>query len=221
MAAASVLHASTICPILEPCQPQPGDAPCACQPLYRDSPVWTACLPPPLSALQAQWLALPGSLTRALRALGQFQLTVLYEGSAQAADDEALALGIPGHTPCWLREVLMSVNGTPAVLGRSLTPDRPGAHAWQDIRTLSNTPLGVLLYEDPRIARTAFEYSAPQAGHPLAALAAQACPRPPADSADPPALWARRSVFHLQQEPLLVAECFLPGLWPLAWPPVR
>lgn len=130
----------------------------------------------------------------------------------------------------------MSVNGTPAVLGRSLTPDRPGAHAWQDVRTLSSTPLGVLLYEDPRITRTAFEYAQPHARHPIAQLAHRSIPLPEprhstthtqqsapsghAAQANPQALlWARRSLFRLQQEPLLVSECFLPGLWKIAQPP--
>ncbi|WP_167731856.1 chorismate--pyruvate lyase family protein [Kerstersia gyiorum] len=169
------------------------------------SSVWNTCLPFPLSDLQAQWLPLPGSLTRALRALGAFHLEILHEGCAHPNPDEAQALGIGTDSQCWLREVLMSVDGTHAVIGRSLTPDIPDAHAWRDIRTLSDTPLGVLLYEAPRITRTPFAYARPGQGHPLAELAGQVG-----------LLLARRSVFRVQQEPLLVAECFLPGLWEVA-----
>lgn len=180
---------------------------------YRSHPPvsplgWRPVPPPSLSAAHKAWLFRPGALTAGLRALGRMQLRVLAEYAAGAPADEAHGMRLAPGTPVWVREIAMSVDGRDAVVARSLTP-LPASHGvWQNMRRLRTRPLADMLYHDRTIRRSPFACA--RLAHPLALY--RTVLGVDADHARAP-LWARRSVFWRHGQPLLVAECFVPGFW--------
>jgi len=151
--------------------------------------------------------------------MGELQLQVLREYRASASLDEALGLRVAAGAPVWVREVLMSLDGTAVVAARSLTRLAATHGAWQGMRRLRTRPLADMLYHDRRIVRSRFAWARLQ--RPLAFYAAlrrlgsSLCSISPAGLDTPEGLLARRSVFWRGDQPLLVAECFLPGFWRL------
>ncbi|MBR8654448.1 chorismate lyase [Achromobacter sp. Marseille-Q0513] len=166
-----------------------------------------------LSPEQWQGLGSPGSLTDRLRRLGEFRLCVREERTDAAGDDEARAMGLAPGAPCWLREVAMSVDGVECVAARSLTPLAASWDEWRGMRGLSERPLGSMLYDDPEVWRSPFEVARLTAGSALFLMAGAVTQDAGATSSG---LWARRSLFWRRAQPLLVAECFLPGFWVLS-----
>lgn len=175
---------------------------------------WLASAPPVLTLTQRHWLFRPGALTAGLRQVGQVRLRVLAEYADGAPADEAHAMRIASGAPVWVREVLMSVDGIDSVPARSLTPLRASHGAWQGMRRLLTRPLADMLYHDSTVIRSPFacrRLASPVPFHAtaLGALAANGKAR------EAGRVWARRSVFWRQGQPLLVAECFLPDFWKL------
>ena len=97
--------------------------------------------------------------------------------------------------------------------GAQPTPLAASWDAWRGMRGLSERPLGSMLYDDPDVWRSPFEVTRLTAGSALF-LMANAVARDA--GATSPGLWARRSLFWRRDQPLLVAECFLPGFWVLS-----
>jgi len=172
---------------------------------------WRSHAPVSATSLQKRWLLRPGALTDGLRQLGALQLQVLREIRASAPPDEASALGVTAGAPVWVREVLMTLDGTAVVAARSLTRLAATHGVWQGMRRLRARPLADMLYHDRRIVRSPFAVARLQ--RPLAFDAALRHLNP--DWLEPGRLLARRSVFVRTGQPLLVAECFLPGFWRL------
>ncbi len=156
----------------------------------------------------------PGALTAGLRLLGTVELRVLREFSAGLTADEASGLKRPLHSPVWIREVAMRINGADCVVARSLTPLQASHGVWQGMRRLRTRPLADILYHEPSIVRSDFEVARLVRGcstTPLMAPVAAVIQTGGAHAA----LLARRSVFWRHHTPLLVAECFLPAFWQL------
>jgi chorismate--pyruvate lyase len=122
--------------------------------------------------------------------------------------DEWRALRIGPRTPCWVREVVLNVDGVPFVAAHSIVPLAESAGVWQAMRSLRTRPLAELLYSDSSVARSALVSRRLTARHPLYRLAAGLF-----DDAAVHALVARRSVFERYRAPLMVTECMLPALW--------
>ncbi len=171
---------------------------------------WCATPRPGLAPAQKHWLTRGGSLTAHLAALGKVSVAVTREAVALPWADEPAALGVSPRTACWVREVVLSVDGEPCMAAHSLTPLGASRGVWQAIRRLRTRPLAELLYSDMQVGRSALVSRRVIAGHPLHALAARALP---ADAPLPHVFLARRSVFERHQAPLMVTECMLPGLW--------
>ncbi|MGS0987662.1 chorismate--pyruvate lyase family protein [Burkholderia glumae] len=171
---------------------------------------WCATPRPGLAPAQKHWLTRGGSLTAHLATLGKVSVAVTRETVALPWADEPAALGGSPRTACWVREVVLSVDGEPCIAAHSLTPLGASRGVWQAIRRLRTRPLAELLYSDMQVGRSALVSRRVIAGHPLHALAARALP---ADAPLPHVFLARRSVFERHQAPLMVTECMLPGLW--------
>jgi len=166
--------------------------------------------------LVKRWLSRPGALTAGLRALGTFRLRVLAEYAQGVPPDEAHGMGLRPGAPVWVREIIMSIDGVDAVMARSLTPLTASHSVWQGMRRLRTRPLADMLYHDSGIRRSAFACSRVGRGIALHKPACAAGAAGAADCGGRSLLWARRSVFWREGQPLLVAECFLPGFWALA-----
>ena len=148
------------------------------------------------------WLGDDGSLTRKLVALSkdQFEVQVLRQEVATPDAAEANALKMTQQTPVMIREVVLKGRGRPWIFARSILPMTTMTGRLAGLRTLSNQPLGELLFQDPSMTREPLE---------AACLPARILSVPAALAAGDEPLWARRSVFFLDQKPLLVSEVFL------------
>lgn len=174
---------------------------------------WRTAAPPSLTRNQHYWLFRPGALTGGLRRLGHVDLRVLEERPSPLKPSEAWMLARPAGTPVWLREIVMSIDGTHSVFARSFTPLAASHGMWQGMRRLRSRPLADMLYHDPEITRSRFFVSRLAPAHPMY----RSIRRFMGDRCPPPgAMFARCSVFWRREEPLLVAECFLPEFWGLA-----
>ena len=175
-------------------------------------PFWHDAAFPSLTPLQKHWLLRPGALTAGLRQLGRLELRVIREYGCGAPADEASALQLPVRSPVWVREIVMSLDGTDAVAARSLTPLAASHSVWQGIRRLRSRPLADMLYHDRTITRSPFAIS--RLRSPTAFQSALRLQQH--TQLMPAELLARRSVFWRYGLPLMVAECFLPAFWKMA-----
>ena len=175
---------------------------------YTDTPNWLLAPPPKLEGIQKQWLFRPGALTGGLRQLGIVEIRILKECIQSLPYDEAGTCRQFISSPVWVREIIMSINGIPAVAARSLTPLKASHGVWQGIRKLRTRPLADILYTDRAITRSNFECGLVKRTMPIYNTLAQVLHPVPAK----PTL-ARRSTFWKNRQPLLVTECFLPAFW--------
>lgn len=153
------------------------------------------------------WLRDRGSLTARLKAhCGRFGVVPLATGLAQPNLDEYTLLKMRVGTLAYVREVLLLCDDVPVVFAHSVLPCRSLAGPWHGIARLGSRPLGEALFNDHRIERRSLAFRTLRPGHPL--LQALARHR----SVQHTTLHARRSVFCLARQPLLVTEVFLPEI---------
>ncbi len=181
-------------------------------PIFTPNSHWKLKPEASLRRTQKQWLMRAGALTTGLRALGSLKLRVINEFACGLSPDESRCLKLPAYSPVWVREVVMSIDGTDCVVARSLAPLLASHGVWQGMRRLRSRPLADILYNQRAIVRSAFEVARLNHGIPLykTALSIQ---RSGARLGAHQTLLARRSVFWRYGSPLLVAECFLPEFW--------
>ena len=172
-------------------------------------PYWQTPLPSPNHPLR-QWLAARGSLTARLRSrAGSFRVATLCQQLALPVHDEAALLGLPPQRLALVREVVLHCDELPTVFAHSIVVAADVRHPWRFVASLGNRPLGAVLFSDPRIERAPLHFKTLDRHHPLYRRAAAQLPQVP------PRLWARRSLFRLEDAPLLVTEVFLPTVMEL------
>ncbi len=153
------------------------------------------------------WLSDSGSLTqRIMQHCERFSVHNVKEGLARIALDESALLGVAPQQLAWSREVFLYADDRPVVFAHSACAAEALRGAWRTLRQLGNRPLGALLFSHPQIIRQPLHYKTLRAHHPLYRSAASVLSDPPGR------LWARRSLFFLHGEPLLVTEVFLPEI---------
>jgi len=173
-------------------------------------PVWQSCERLRRSALPVQWrdwLLDHSSLTRRLQrnCPGSFRVEVLGQRMARPMLSEARALGRPPHEIALVRQVRLFCGQTPWVFARTVVPLPSLRSGLRRLAVLGSTPLGEVLFADPNMYRSPIEVARIHSRHRLHAMI-----DPSAQTAA--AYWGRRSVFYLQNNPLLVSEFFLPAL---------
>lgn len=174
---------------------------------------WHDTALPGLTQEQKYWLRRPGALTAGLRQIGRVRLTVVKEYSSGLSPQEAWMLGCIPQSPIRIREIKMSVNGVDSVVARSFAPLAASHSWWRGMRHLRSRPLADMLYHNAQITRSQFFICRLRRQQPIYQTVRRATgARAPMAQT----LLARCSVFRRQGQPLLVAECFLPGFWPLA-----
>ena len=167
----------------------------------------------PRRAVLRQWLSASGSLSRRLAALGEsFEVQTLRQGAARVLHAEARALGAHRRMRCWVREVVLRVDGVPLVWARSIAPCRTLNGPWRALRGLGSRPLADLLFNDSAVCRTPLRRERLAAHGPLAAHAARQWRRATASEAPAGMRWTRSSVFRRRGAPLRVMELFAPAL---------
>ncbi len=168
-------------------------------------------------AALAPWLYYRGSLTRQLqKALTTpIEVIVCNEGWSLPYAFEKKALDLQEDTKVWVREVQLSCLKCVYVFARTLVPASTLTGVGYDLSALGNTSLGEVLFTQSNAKRANMKVNTLAPSHAYfnkatAHLDAQA-------KMSMPSLWARSSLFNLENKPLLVNECFLPALTNLSF----
>ncbi|MGB1238494.1 MAG: chorismate--pyruvate lyase family protein [Pseudomonadales bacterium] len=148
------------------------------------------------------WLCDRGSLTEHLIAAsdGDFDVQVQRQQWLVPSRSEAKILGLKNRQLALVREVKLCGGGTPWVFARTVIPVTTLTGRQKQFSQLGNRSLGTVLFNDPSMRRGAFQISR---------LTASTGER----------LWARRSLFYLDNKPLLVCEVFLAPVAALGYQP--
>ena len=148
---------------------------------------------------QRVWFRGNQSLTQQLidYSQGDFQLELLREYRVKPFMHEARALGIDLHNACRIREVLLKCQGEATVFARSIISDQAIRASKHQLTKLGTVPLGHLLFkranvnlETRQIAKIERKYNNQQR-----------------------TTFARRTLYQLNGENILVSEFFLQAVW--------
>lgn len=162
-----------------------------------------------LSANIRAWLLAPGSTTKLFNTLSQrpMQIRRLQQAWQVPLRAETHKLGLPLHKQVLLRQVELWCDDHPWMYARAAIPSETLIGKYQQLKRLGTRPLGDILFRDPLMKRSPFEVALLKSTHVEYQLAIDDLPiQPKADVS----LFARRSVFLLNHEPLLLTEIFLP-----------
>jgi chorismate--pyruvate lyase len=168
---------------------------------------------------EKRWLGASGSLSARLAAAGQvFSVQVLKQGRQALGRDEARALGLPGRSAGYMREVVLSVDGVAVVFARSVTSHAHSLGAWRAIRGLGTRPLADVLFKRAGISRSPLAFARIKPATRLRQQVARGWQLATDGPVAARALPARRSVFTRRSAPLLVMEVFAAHPEPWCWP---
>lgn len=170
-------------------------------PVPSVAPYWRtlrrpALIPPALRP----WLSDSGSLTRHLQraSQGRFRVELLNQHWGFPRADECRGLQLRTRQRALIREVRLYGGNQAWVEARTIIPQSTLCGANRRLLRLGNRPLGSLLFQTPGMRRQPLQIARlrlPTGQH-----------------------WARRSLFYLQQRPLLVCEIFLPAIEQIQFP---
>ena len=159
------------------------------------------------------WLLDRHSLTERLKSHCQhFRVEVLGQTIAPCSAREANE-DIHAGEQVLIREVLLYCDDIPQVFARSLMPLTSLTGEQQQLAHLGTQSLGQVLFNHPDLIRKGIEISAFDQHSSVGKLSQYL------DLAVNDNLWGRRSVFVLEQKPVMVAEVFLPNAF--AYQPLR
>jgi chorismate-pyruvate lyase len=173
-------------------------------------PRWEVTAPQEIATQTRLLLSTRGLLTLKLTAQcgAPIQVQTLFEDFGQILPDEANTLALAQNTSGWVRVVLLNCQGKTMLYARSFIPlykheqkteFLQGNHAFSDIRTLGEHPLGLWLAKQKTLKRTPFQFSLCPANY-WSHWPTQI----PTEI-----LVARQSLFEYQQQHLLLTEVFL------------
>ncbi|MDG0972508.1 MAG: chorismate lyase [Porticoccaceae bacterium] len=148
------------------------------------------------------WLADTGSLTSRLIdvSAGDFRVQIISQGLQLPRLSEITALSLAPRRLALIREVVLYGKGQPWVYARSVIPLATLTGRLKKLRHLDNRPLGALLFNDVTMRRDPVE---------IACISSDNAQFPQVLREENTPVWGRRSVFRIDQKPLLVSEIFL------------
>lgn len=165
---------------------------------------------PALSSISPQirqWLQDRGSLTRRIQErCTQFHVFPVFQSFAKIKGDERFKMKLRADELAMVREVYLYCCDKPVVFAHSVVPRKDLRGAWRGLSGLGNRSLGTMLFTNPKIKRTPLEFKKVRSGHFLYDRAVAKLTTPPS------VLWARRSLFTLRRQSILVTEVFLPDI---------
>jgi chorismate--pyruvate lyase len=135
------------------------------------------------------WLLDPGSLTMKLKSSGEFKVRVLNASFCRCTQSEAKALRINSRQNVYVREVALCVDQLPIAYARSIIPRNTLLGATRQLLFLENKSIGEFLFSHNSMRRGSIQVKRGLVNN------------------EP--TWARRSVFKLNQKPLLISEYFI------------
>ena len=162
------------------------------------------------------WLLDPNSLTARLKShCQQFRVELLGQKIETCQQNESVDL-IPSGTKILVREVLLFCDDKPQVFARSLLPLSSLTGAEQALANLGTQSLGQVLFNNPSLERQTIEvamFNAESSVGKLAKYLDMPIRKTKESSQYSENLWGRRSIFVLENKPLMVAEVFLPDAY--------
>ncbi|SOD40440.1 chorismate--pyruvate lyase family protein [Nitrosovibrio sp. Nv4] len=169
-------------------------------------------VPSSVSTRARGWLQNRGSLTQLIqqRCCREFSVKPVFQSLAKACGDELAVMNLRRNELALVREVYLYCGSTPVVFAHSVVARKDLRGAWRGLSGLGNKSLGTVLFTNPVIKRTALRFKRLNSAHPLFSRACRGL------QAKPPGLWARRSLFSLHGQSILVTEVFLPSILELA-----
>jgi len=177
--------------------------------LYPNDPLWFSQQLHSrltISNQAASWINETGSITQRLRKQygNNVRVQVLHSQWQKSFLSESRLLNTQPKLYHLTREVLLSVDETPLVLARTIIPKKTLLSAQQQLSHLGNRPLGEVIFSYPKLTRTSLEVShiPQQHWHPETQKKADIHQD----------LWGRRTIYSLNQHPLLVSEFFLASI---------
>lgn len=182
----------------------------------RDNPRWFPLQRHIHQAVPAwilPWLSDGSSLTARIleHCDGPFRVELIHQWRGKPMAGEAQFLGIKPGRVALIREVRLHCSDSPWVYARSVIPldtlNGPG----RKLGNLGVKPLGAVLFADRRIKRDRMELARVRPGDLIFEHALGKDNRGE-DHKGVEELWGRRSLFRVQQAPLLVSEWFLPAI---------
>lgn len=170
-----------------------------CELRWFTSPGVPLSIKPPVGL--RHWLLDSSSLTAKLLQLsdGDFRVQVLRQVYMRASRSEALALGIKFNQISLIREVILMGHNQPWVFARSVLPLTSLTGKLRHLRKQGSRPLGAFLFNQPHLVRSPIALSVISRHHGYV---------PPSLMSDK-SVWGRRSIFYVDDKPLLVSEVFL------------
>lgn len=174
-------------------------------PVHMDAQ-WQSAEHVKLNTKLRDWLLDPSSLTARLKSHSEsFRVEVLGQKIENCSAVEANNDIVCGE-PVLVREVLLYCDEIAQVFARSLLPLNSLTGAQQQLAHLGTQSLGQVLFNHPDLQRKKIEVAGFNQHSSVAKFAAEL-----ALENSQQTLWGRRSVFILDNKPLMVAEVFLPG----------
>ncbi|HQU99338.1 MAG TPA: chorismate lyase [Nitrosomonas sp.] len=156
---------------------------------------------------QRRWLQDRGSLTKRIQnRCNHFFVKPVFQSFSKVYDDELQIIGVRRDELAMVREVFLYCGDTPVVFAHSAVARKNLRGVWRALNGLGNKSLGTMLFSNPRIKRTPLEFKKIRRGH---FLYDRACVYL---QTKPTYLWARRSLFTLHGQSILVTEVFLPSI---------
>lgn len=160
----------------------------------------TASLTEPLT----DWLFNTGSLTERLKKQSQvFYVELLGQHEIMLSKEMQQKLGCTDEF-AWLREVVLRCDDVPMVYAQSIMPKSSVTGEQERLAHLGHQPLGEVLFSDPSMTRNTIEVARFDSKSDVINLAQML------GQSTQIALWGRRSVFTVNDKPILVSEVFLP-----------
>jgi len=171
------------------------------------STLWLADVPPIVCSQKLlDWLLDQDSLTRKLQALSaNFQVQVRQQVTVSRSK-ELLSPYFSDQEKVLVREVLLVCDNKPVVFAQTEIPFSTLTEQQAKLADIGTGSLGTLLFQDPSMQRDKIEV----AQFPVDSAVHQLCAHLKQEADFP--LWGRRSLFYVNNKPLLVSEVFLPAL---------
>ncbi len=151
------------------------------------------------------WLVKPFRLTQALQRHNEsIHVHLLKQETMTLPSNEAELL----HADAGLvRQIYLTDDKQPLTYGRTVIPQRTLDRYAEHFAQLGTKPIGdTLLYDNPDVTRSAFEFGYVDIGSDLFTCATLENPMTVTR------LWGRRSIFSIAGFPLLITELFFPAL---------
>ncbi|WP_371374656.1 chorismate--pyruvate lyase family protein [Thalassotalea aquiviva] len=166
---------------------------------------WQDVSQAPNNAVLNDWLLDLTSLTARLKAnCTHFQVKLLGQ-KIEACQPHEANDSIAVNEQVLVREVVLYCDHKPQVFARSILPLRSLTGNQQSLSCLGEQALGQVLFSDPKLHREILQVTQLPATGRLTELAAIIGLKVEHS------LWGRRSLFTIEDKPLMVAEVFLPG----------